>query len=171
MRPPTLAAGKCCFAHLSMPPCAAHAAAACTAPYRPHIAPYVRLHPPRATRPSELLLSRGANPFVANSVGRTALDEAVLAPAPAIVRAFQQKALWSGQVAVKVGGRVPVSGAVSGSKGCGSLKSEESGCRWWHKERGCACDRESCTHMTGRVAPGLQGFGPKRAPTTTTHTT
>uniref|UniRef100_A0A7S0RGQ1 RING-type domain-containing protein n=1 Tax=Chlamydomonas leiostraca TaxID=1034604 RepID=A0A7S0RGQ1_9CHLO len=50
---------------------------------------------------ADLLLAHGANPFVANSVGRTALDEAVLAAAPAIVRAFQHKALWAGQVAVK----------------------------------------------------------------------
>lgn len=48
----------------------------------------------------------GANPFVANAANRTPLDEAVLAGAPAVVRAFQAKALWSGTVCVKVGCRV-----------------------------------------------------------------
>ncbi|KAL6745492.1 hypothetical protein V8C86DRAFT_2977238 [Haematococcus lacustris] len=53
----------------------------------------------------ELLLAYGAGPFVDNPVGRTPLDEAILAGSFMIMNKMRQKALWLGRVAIKVGGR------------------------------------------------------------------
>ncbi|KAL6745125.1 ankyrin repeat-containing domain protein [Haematococcus lacustris] len=54
----------------------------------------------------DLLLRYGANPFLANSVGRTPLEEAMQAGSFEIMDKMREKALWLGMVAVKVrGGR------------------------------------------------------------------
>jgi hypothetical protein len=52
---------------------------------------------------AELLLSCGAYPFQCNYMGRTCMDEAVLAESVNLLRRYEQAAPWQGTVAVKVG--------------------------------------------------------------------